>query len=137
MSTDTGTSTAEVICLTWVTTSSNVMPSWSALPTESASGWLPTVSAANPASTASFADHASHMVGKITGFPGWCKASRVCARCCKTLSDIQLPPRLGRDLSHPELHDVASIGCRTVIADTLHPKEVNCPPRPNLPSCTS
>jgi hypothetical protein len=30
-----------------------------------------------------------------------------------------------------------SIGCRTVICDTLQPKEVNCPALPNWPSCTS
>ena len=75
MSTETGASTAAVICCTRVSTSSKVMPSWSALPTESASGWLPTVSAANPASTANLADQASHTVGRTTGFPGWCKAS--------------------------------------------------------------
>ena len=70
MSTETGTSTAAVICATRVSTSSNDIPSSSALPMESASGWLPTVSAANPASTASFADQASHTVGRTTGFPG-------------------------------------------------------------------
>ena len=94
MSTDTGTSTAAVICLTRVTTSSNVMPSWSALPTESAIGWLPTVSAANPASTASRADQASQTVGRTTGLPGWCKASNVSARSLSTWSDIWLPPPL-------------------------------------------
>ncbi|SHW36130.1 Uncharacterised protein [Mycobacteroides abscessus subsp. abscessus] len=46
------------------------MPSASALPTESASGCEPTVSAANPASAANFADHASHTVGRNTGSPG-------------------------------------------------------------------
>ena len=34
---------------------------------DSATGLLPTVSAANPAPTASFADQASHTVGRITG----------------------------------------------------------------------
>src|SRR6185295_19826762 len=88
MSTDTGTSTAAVICLTRVTTSSYVIPSWSALPTESASGWLPTVSAANPASTANPADQASQTVGRTTGFPGWCKANMASARFSRTWSDI-------------------------------------------------
>ena len=70
MSTDTGTSTASVICTTRVQASSKDIPSASALPMESASGWLPTVSAEKPASTASFADHASHTVGSTTGLPG-------------------------------------------------------------------
>ncbi len=70
MSTETGTSTAAVICATRVVTSSYDIPSPSALPTESAIGWLPTVNAAKPASTASFADQASHTVGSTTGFPG-------------------------------------------------------------------
>ena len=70
MSTDTGTSTAAVICATRVSTSSNDMPSPSGLPIESASGWLPTVSAANPASVARRADQASQTVGSTTGLPG-------------------------------------------------------------------
>src|SRR5215212_3611954 len=126
MSTDTGTSTAAVICLTRVITSSNVMPSWSALPTESATGWLPTVSATNPASTASRADHASQTVGRTTGLPGRCNASNASARSLRTWLDIDSPPLPRRDLSHAELHDVASIECRTVMRDTLQPKEVNC-----------
>src|SRR5829696_4827688 len=122
MSTDTGTSTAAVICLTRVTTSSYVMPSWSSFPTESAIGWLPTVSATNPASTASRADQASQTVGKTTGLPGWCNASNASARSLRTWLDIDPPPFLRRDLSHAELHDVASIGCRTVIRDTFSPR---------------
>ena len=39
-------------------------------PTESATGWLPTVSAAKPAPVASRADQASHTVGSTTGLPG-------------------------------------------------------------------
>ena len=61
------------------------MPSLSGLPIESATGWLPTVSAEKPASTASFADHASHTVGSTTGFPGRCNASSAAARCLKSL----------------------------------------------------
>ena len=56
------------------------MPSLSDLPIESATGWLPTVSAAKPALTASFADHASHTVGSTTGLPGWCNSSSAAAR---------------------------------------------------------
>ncbi len=70
MSTEIGTSTAAVIWATRVSRSSKDMPSLSGFPIESATGWLPTVSAAKPASTASLADHASHTVGRTTGFPG-------------------------------------------------------------------
>ena len=114
------------------------MPSPSGLPIESATGWLPTVSAANPASTASFADQASHTVGKITGFPGTCNASSVVARSCKNLFG-HLPTSVSRrDLCHSELADVASINCRTVIHDTLQPKEVTVVhQQPNLPNFTN
>jgi hypothetical protein len=45
---------------------------------------LPIVKAENPALTASFADHTSHTVGKITGLPGWCIARNAAARCPRT-----------------------------------------------------
>lgn len=70
MSTDTGMSTAAVICATRASTSSNDIPSLSGFPIESASGWLPTVRAAKPAFAASRADHASHTVDSTTGLPG-------------------------------------------------------------------
>ncbi|ORW73377.1 hypothetical protein AWC23_07305 [Mycobacterium saskatchewanense] len=56
------------------------MPSPSGLPTESAIGWLPTVSAAKPAPVARRADRASHTVGSTTGSPGRCGFNSAVAR---------------------------------------------------------
>ena len=74
--------------------SSKDIPSPSGLPIESATGWLPTVSAANPASTASFADHASHTVGRITGSPGTCSASSAARDLENLLAKNRQPPLL-------------------------------------------
>ena len=76
------------------------MPSLSLLPIESATGWLPTVSAANPASTASLADQASQTVGRTTGLPGWCKASKGLRPLLQNLVGHRSTSVFRRDLFH-------------------------------------
>jgi len=58
-------------------------PSLSLAPNDSATGWLPMVRAAKPASTANLADHTSQTVGNTTGrLP--CRDLRVSARSANT-----------------------------------------------------